>query len=72
MPNEHDELLADLLFAYVNKDDESPHTFELEAVKNAVDYLLKNYRGRKYTKDFFLRVLEEIEHEVGGENHDSQ
>jgi len=57
---ETDEILADLLFAYANKDEDSSHTFEFDAVRNAVVYLLKNYSGQKYTKDFFLGAWEEI------------
>lgn len=54
------EVLADLLFAYVNKDDDFPHDFEVDAVKNAVQYLLENYQGDTYTKDFFMRAREDI------------
>jgi hypothetical protein len=34
------KLLADLLFAYVNKDEDVPHSFEVEAVTKACEFLL--------------------------------
>jgi hypothetical protein len=46
-------LLSDLLFAYVNKDEDNPHDFEINAVNQAVDVLLKEYPGTKYSKKFF-------------------
>lgn len=56
-----DNILADLLFAYVNKDEDLPHDFELDAVKKTVNYLLKNYQGSKYSDEFFRGTLEDIE-----------
>lgn len=50
------ELLADLLFAYVNKDVYFPHDFEVEAVNNAADLLLAEYESDKYMKAFFEGV----------------
>lgn len=53
-------LLADLLFAYVNKDEDLPHQFEIDAVEQAVKHLNKNYKGNKYSSEFFNGVLDEI------------
>jgi hypothetical protein len=47
-------LLADLLFAYKNKDADNPHPFEIEAVNNTVELLLEEYSGQKYTDGFFM------------------
>lgn len=47
-------IMAELLFAYENKDEDSPHDFELIAVKNAVKYLTNHYCGEKYSNAFFI------------------
>lgn len=50
-------LLADLLFAYVNKDSDDPHDFEIEAVSETCKTLLREYSGGKYTDHFLSSVL---------------
>lgn len=47
------KLLADLLFAYINKDSHVPDSSEMEAVENAVAYLEKEYKGSLYSPEFF-------------------
>lgn len=47
------ELLADMVFAYINKDDEMPHDFEIVTINKACNFLLENYKGNKYSKQFF-------------------
>lgn len=51
----HLEALADLLFAYINKDDDDSYDLEITAVSQAVQILLEEYTGDKYTEAFFLR-----------------
>ncbi|PLS19542.1 hypothetical protein CVD28_03750 [Bacillus sp. M6-12] len=52
------QLVADLLFAYVNKDEDFPHPFETEAVEKAVSYLQMEYKGTMYNQEFFNRCKE--------------
>ncbi len=42
--------LADLLFAYTNKSEGLPHEYEVRAVNDAVDVLLSEYKGKKYSR----------------------
>lgn len=53
-------LLADLLFAYVNKDEEMPHQFEFDAVIGACELLSREYDLGKYTDHFFNSVLKDM------------
>lgn len=46
-------LLADLLFAYANKDTDAPHSFEIRTVNKVADLLLQEYQDDKYSKEFF-------------------
>lgn len=59
-----DQILANLLFAYHNKDADIPHHFEQEAIQEAVEYLQTHYEGSTYTKGFFQYVLDEMEAKV--------
>ena len=54
------EVMAELLFAYVNKDEDFPHQFEIEAVENAVSFLKENYKGKKFTDEWFQNRLDEL------------
>ena len=54
------KLLADLLFAYVYKNEESPHDYEIEAVANTCELLLREYDSSKYTDFFFQSVLRKM------------
>lgn len=54
------EVLADLLFAYINKDDEFPHDFEYIAVEKTVKILLENKDFSKYSESFLKKSLKEI------------
>ena len=56
------ELIGDLIVAYVNKDAESPHKFEVDAITKACDYWLK-YGGSKYSDHFMLGVKKQMEQE---------
>lgn len=46
-------MIADLVFAYKNKDEDCPHDFEIKAVNNAIELLEIEYKGEIYTKKFF-------------------
>jgi hypothetical protein len=52
------QIIADLLFAYINKDEDNPHAFEVETVEKAVAYLEVEYNGETYNKEFFQRCKE--------------
>lgn len=53
-------LLADLLFSYINKEEDNPHDFEVSAVNETADYLKEHYRGTKYNEAFFERCKTKI------------
>ena len=54
------ELLADLLFSYVNKDEKFNHQFENETAIKVCNYLDKFYSGNKYSENFFKHVKQSI------------
>lgn len=54
------DILAELLFAYVNKDKDLPHTFEIHAVEKTVHYLKRNYNGKKFNREWFEQRLKEL------------
>lgn len=54
------DVLADMLFAYINKDEVIPHDFEITAIENAVEYLNKHYKGTKFSKKWFTEFLHEF------------
>ena len=57
MVEEYKECIYDLVFAYVNKDEDFPHGFEIETLKDAIklsekakefldnEYFIQNYLG---------------------------
>ncbi|GJM84249.1 hypothetical protein HMSSN139_67450 [Paenibacillus sp. HMSSN-139] len=55
-------LIADLLFAFINKDVYCPHDFEIKAFKNALNVLCKHYGQIKYNprlfEDYLQRMME--------------
>lgn len=54
------KIIADLFFAYINKDEEKPHDFELQALEEALYYLQEHYHGDKYNIRGFEDILNEI------------
>lgn len=54
------EALANLLFAYANKDEDFPHAFEVKAVEEAVNILKTEYKGDRYSLAFFEGILKRI------------
>lgn len=55
-----DEILADLLFAYLNKDETFPHEFEILAVEKAINYLKDSNKKIKYNINGFEKYLEKM------------
>ncbi|WP_411552215.1 hypothetical protein [Paenibacillus lautus] len=53
-------LIADLLFAYINKDEIHPHDFEIQAFEHALIYLRENYQSSKYDPKLFEDQLERM------------
>jgi hypothetical protein len=53
-------LLADMVFAYTNKDDENPHDFETNTIIRTCELLKKEYMGTKYTDHFFNCILDKL------------
>lgn len=47
------ELIADLVFAYVNCDLDFPHDFEINTIIKACDYLLEEYNSGYYETKFY-------------------
>ncbi|QST02677.1 hypothetical protein IMZ31_19195 (plasmid) [Pontibacillus sp. ALD_SL1] len=54
-------LMAKLLFAYQNKDEDFPRAFEVEAVRSAVSHLEKHYKGEMFSPSSFRKMLAEME-----------
>jgi hypothetical protein len=60
-----DNIIMDLIFAYVNKDIDNPHDYEIEIIKKACNYIL--YRNTTadnfglYDREFFENVMKEME-----------
>ena len=60
------DIIADLLFAFINQDTDCPHDFEIQAVEEAVNYLRNNYQSDKYNPQLFenhLKQMLEVSHD---------
>ncbi|QUH21839.1 hypothetical protein [Alkaliphilus sp. B6464] len=53
-------VIADLVFAYTNKDEEFPHDFEINAITKACNILSKECSEDKYNKELWNRISGEI------------
>lgn len=53
--NKSSNIIAELMFAFINKDEDFPHSFEIEAFEEALIYLQEHYQGEKFN----LRVFED-------------
>lgn len=53
-------IIADLMFSYVNKDEDFPHQFEIDAMRDGLEFLKKYYMGGKYTTKFFERLVDKL------------
>lgn len=47
------DLLSDLLFAYINKDEDVPYEFEVAVINETADYFKEQYSGTRYNEAFF-------------------
>jgi hypothetical protein len=57
------KIIADLMFAYVNKDEDIPHSFEIEAFEEGLCFLQEHYMGEKFNVRWFedrLNKLKEL------------
>lgn len=77
MPNfkNHEEcanILADMVFAYIYKDEIVPNDFEYEALEQAIEYLKKNYRGTKHKPKKFEQFLHDLKLYNLPEYHESK
>jgi|GEM_PF-6973762 len=63
------KLIADLLFAYINKDEHHPHDFEVTAFENAVAYLRPYFEPPhfEYHPKLFVDHLERMRRLTGNE-----
>lgn len=62
---EASNIMADLMFAYVNKDGDSPHQFEIEAMEHGLYFLQEFYNDGKYTTKFFEEIINRMYPEEG-------
>jgi hypothetical protein len=60
MDKKAQELIADLMFAYINKDEDLPHAFEIEAMEECLLYLQEHYESNKYSLKMFENHLNEM------------
>jgi hypothetical protein len=56
------QIIADLFFAYMGKDEEFPHQFEIKALEEALYYLDEHYEGNEYNlrrfEDFINKLID--------------
>lgn len=52
------DIISDLLFAFINKDADCPHDFEVKAFEDAVTYLRDHDQLRKYNSELFEGYLQ--------------
>lgn len=60
------DIIADLLFAFINQDADCPHDFEIQAVEKAVEYLRNHHQPEKYGPQLFeshLKRMLEVSHD---------
>lgn len=61
-----EDIIADLLFAFINQDADCPHDFEIQAVEAAVNYLNNHHQSDKYNPQLFeshLKQMLEVSHD---------
>jgi hypothetical protein len=59
-------LIADLLFSYINKDAECPHDFEVKALEDAISYIQEHGQS-KYSLELFENHLKQMRGVTGNE-----
>lgn len=60
-----EKALYDMVFAYFNKDDDFPHSFEIEALKEA-EKLISNYDKKKNVRIIYNETVNKLH----GENEE--
>lgn len=50
-------LIADLMFAYMSKDDDFPHDFEIDAFEKGLYFLQEHYKDGSYSLKMFENAL---------------
>jgi hypothetical protein len=60
-------LIADLLFAFINKDADCPHDFEIKAFEETILYLQEHDQSSKYSPDLFRNHLKRMREVIGNE-----
>jgi hypothetical protein len=60
-------LIADLLFAFINKDADCPHDFEIKAFEDALTVLRPHFEQLKYHPKLFVDHLERMREASGNE-----
>lgn len=54
-----EKALYDMVFAYFNKDDDFPHSFEIEALKEA-EKLISNYDKKKNVRIIYNETVNKL------------
>jgi len=62
-----EKALYDMVFAYFNKDDDFPHSFEIEALKEA-EKLISNYDKKKIVRIIYNETVNKLH----GENEEQK
>lgn len=58
------KIIAELMFAYINKDEDIPHSFEIKAFEKGLYYLQENYMDNKHSIGWFEDRLNELEEKM--------
>lgn len=54
------DTIAELMFAFINKDENFPHSFEIEAFEEALYFLQQHYERKKFNLRMFEDHLNEM------------
>ena len=65
------KLLADMLFSYVNKDEDVPHGLEVEAVTKTCELLLKERADGTYGPRFYESVMDRMQRKRWGNDRET-
>lgn len=60
------KIIADLMFAFINKDEDFPHGFEVKAFEEGLLFLQEHYSENKYNLKVFETHLNKM-NELTGE-----
>lgn len=59
------EVIADLFFAYMGKDEDFPHQFEIKALEESLYYLQEHYKGNRYNLKMFEEYIKGLHDLLG-------